>query len=143
MIDRWLLGHRLKRRYLMSDTVITSPLPVDQASGACIAMRRSVIRRVGGLFDERFPLFFNDVDLSRRIWNAGLQVHALPLVLEHGNGRSVRQMTREERRWWLRSGLRDYYAKHGTKLQRLALPFLLGRVGPGPAARLLVPPDGG
>jgi len=141
-VDRWLLGDRFKRRYLMSDMAIRVPTPVDQAGGACIAMRRGVIEKIGGLFDERFPLFFNDVDLSLRVWKAGLEVHVLPLALEHGGGRSVRRLGEDERRWWLRSGLRDYYAKHGTRSQRLAVRLLLGRIGPRPANRMLIPPDG-
>lgn len=39
-------------------------------------VRRSAMEKVG-LLDERFFLYFEDVDWCRRFWDAGYQVHYL------------------------------------------------------------------
>jgi len=139
-IDRLLLGGRVRKRYLMTGTAIKEPLPVDQAGGACMVLSRAVVKTAGGLFDEAFPLFFNDVDLSRRIHGLGLAIHVLPVALDHGGGRSIRRMRSEERDYHRRSGLNAYYAKHGTPWERRVVRALVGPPGAPPGDRQLVPP---
>src|SRR5258706_3073585 len=74
-IDRWLLGGLVRNRYNLANRRRIGVEVVDQAAAACIVIARSTVERIGGLFDERFPIFFNDVDLCRRVWNAGLEIH--------------------------------------------------------------------
>jgi GT2 family glycosyltransferase len=50
---------------------------LDAISGAFIMTRRDVLNAVG-LFDERFPLYFEDSDLCRRIRRAGLKLYYFP-----------------------------------------------------------------
>jgi len=60
----------------------------DWVSGAALIVRRSVFERTGG-FDERFFMYFEDVDLCRRIRREGYEIHYLPSVsLEHLGGGS-------------------------------------------------------
>ena len=47
------------------------------ASGAAMVMRADVFRAVGG-FDERYFMFFEDVDLGWRLWLLGHQVRFVP-----------------------------------------------------------------
>lgn len=42
--------------------------PVEQPQASSLMLRRAAIEACGGLFDEAFPIFFNDVDLCRRLW---------------------------------------------------------------------------
>lgn len=65
------------RRYLMTDWSHTETQTVDWALGACLLVRFSAIERVG-LFDERYFLYFEDVDWCRRFWEAGFAVYYLP-----------------------------------------------------------------
>jgi GT2 family glycosyltransferase len=54
--------------------------PLRQAvSGACMLVRTAALRAMG-LFDERFFMYFEDVDLCLRAWSHGWQVAFLPSV---------------------------------------------------------------
>jgi len=50
---------------------------VEWANGACLMVRRSVLEKLGGL-DERFFMYFEDVDLCLRIHQSGLRLVYLP-----------------------------------------------------------------
>jgi GT2 family glycosyltransferase len=64
---------------------------VDQPMGSAMLIPRAVIEKIG-LFDERFPIFFNDVDYCRRIRDAGYKSLYYPdAVVEHYQGGSVKR----------------------------------------------------
>lgn len=65
---------------------------VEQPMASSFLLRRTAIENSGGLFDERFPIFFNDVDLCWRLHRAGWEIWYLPQarVVHHG-GASTRQ----------------------------------------------------
>jgi hypothetical protein len=142
-VDRLLLGGAVRKRYLMAGTKVTAPLPVDQAGGACMVLSRAVVEAAGGLFDEAFPLFFNDVDLCRRIHDLGLAIHVLPVALDHGGGVSIRRMRPEEQDYHRRSGIHAYFEKHGTPWERRVVRAFIGPAGPPPGGMQLVPPPAG
>ena len=84
---------------------------VDQPMASALLLRASALGEIG-LFDEGFPIFFNDVDLCRRLWDEGWEVWFTPAasMIHHvGAGTSqVRpQMIAESHRSLLR-----YYQKH-------------------------------
>src|SRR3989344_6844987 len=37
---------------------------IEQAAGVCILTSKSVVKKIGGLFDNNLPIFLNDVDFS-------------------------------------------------------------------------------
>ena len=51
--------------------------PALAVTGACMYMRREVIERVG-LFDEAYPMAYEDVDWCLRAWQAGFRVLYFP-----------------------------------------------------------------
>lgn len=73
-LGRFRFAKRRLRSYLMMDWAHNATQAVDWVLGACIMVRMSAIERVG-LFDERFFLYFEDVDWCRRFWDAGYQVY--------------------------------------------------------------------
>jgi N-acetylglucosaminyl-diphospho-decaprenol L-rhamnosyltransferase len=62
--------NRFTRAYRQLDADPDRPRAVDWLSGAAIWLRRDALDEVGG-WDERFFLFFEDVDLCRRLEEAG------------------------------------------------------------------------
>ncbi|MDA2921794.1 glycosyltransferase family 2 protein [Patescibacteria group bacterium AH-259-L07] len=64
-------------RYLMLDADHTKIQEVDWLIGAVLMMRKSALDSIG-LLDERFFLYFEDVDLARRIKKAGYKVMYYP-----------------------------------------------------------------
>ncbi|HEX6290520.1 MAG TPA: glycosyltransferase family 2 protein [Herpetosiphonaceae bacterium] len=67
----------------------TQPQPVDWVAGTCMVVRRDAYEAVGGL-DERFFLYFEDVDWGWRLRRAGWPVIFLPAVtITHIGGGTV------------------------------------------------------
>ncbi|MBY0354289.1 MAG: glycosyltransferase family 2 protein [Rickettsiales bacterium] len=52
--------------YQMLDMGYDTPYAVPFISGCCMMFRRDILQRLGG-FDERFFLYFEDADLTRRV----------------------------------------------------------------------------
>lgn len=52
--------------FTLADTIVSQPIPVEFATGCFLLIRTDLFRSVGG-FDERFFLYQEDSDLSRRI----------------------------------------------------------------------------
>lgn len=78
-----LFLHRIWPHAEWADELVRSVETYDQAgsvewiSGACILTSRTVLERIGGL-DEGFFLYCEDLDLCRRIADAGLAVRYEP-----------------------------------------------------------------
>ena len=90
-----LFLHRLFPTATWVDEVIRDsreydrPHAVDWVSGACFAVRRSLLEQIGGL-DESFFHYSEDVDICARIWEAGYEVRYVPAALAlHEGGASA------------------------------------------------------
>ncbi|MFH1353889.1 MAG: glycosyltransferase family 2 protein [bacterium] len=78
-------------RFLMKDYDHKSPREVDWLMGSCLLLRAEAVQEVGGM-DERFFLYFEDVDWCRRMWEAGWRVVYLPTAnFSHYYQRSSQQ----------------------------------------------------
>jgi len=67
------------RRYLMGDWNHESGREVDWVMGACMVLRRAALEDVG-LLDEGFFMYYEDIDLCRRMWQEGWKVYYHPEV---------------------------------------------------------------
>lgn len=62
---------------------------VDQPAGAVLLISKKIIDIIG-LLDEQFSMFFSDVDLCKRIWDAGYNVqYTTKSFITHKGGASV------------------------------------------------------
>ncbi len=90
----------------------SAPVDVDWVVGACVVLRRSAFEQIGG-FDERYFLYFEDVDLGVRLAAAGYRVRFDPTVLafhEHAAA-SRSRLTAPATRHHMRSAMR-FYTRH-------------------------------
>lgn len=103
---------RSVRRYFMEEFDHRGDADVDQPPGAALMLRRSDWEAVGG-FDERLWLFYNDVELCRRLHDRGLKIRYLAsaVVLHHG-GKSTAQY-RDFAGEWIANRVRYFKLRHG------------------------------
>lgn len=106
----WWPGSWVQARYLMADFDHLRSRDVPQPPGACFLMRRAEWLQFGGL-DENLSLFFNDVDLCRRLWRAGRRIHYLAEAeVLHHRGASTKSFARTLVIW--HKNRLAYYRKH-------------------------------
>jgi len=63
---------RERARHALREWTASAPIGVEMLSGACLLLSRGAVDAAGGLFDERYPLYYEDTDLFRRLDRAGL-----------------------------------------------------------------------
>lgn len=110
LLTRLVPGNRYSRDYLMSGFDHTSVRDVDWVSGAALMLPRRVLDAVGG-WDAGFFMFSEDVDLCKRVHDAGYRVVYDPRVaVYHTIGvskhASARLIIERHRSMW------RYYRKH-------------------------------
>ena len=111
---------------------------VEQPMASSLMLRRTAIEECGGLFDERFPIFFNDVDLCWRLWHSQWSiafVHTSRVLHWGGAGTGQRRaaMIAESHR-----SLQLFYGKHFiTRLRPIVFRATLLLIGITGRARQL------
>ncbi|MEQ6341784.1 MAG: glycosyltransferase family 2 protein [Gammaproteobacteria bacterium] len=104
----------------MTEWVHDKTVTVDHVIGAFYLMRRSLFESLGG-FDERFFMYLEDLDLSRRTRQAGWRsVYLAEAQAFHAGGGTSRQVKAHRLFYSLRSRLL-YGFKHFTPWQAWAL----------------------
>jgi GT2 family glycosyltransferase len=93
----WVFGQlpgaaKRARAYRMLDDDFSAPRPVDQPSASCLLLRRTCLPN-DRVFDERYPIFFNDVALAQRLARQGDRLWVTPAVsVIHEGHASTRQL---------------------------------------------------
>jgi GT2 family glycosyltransferase len=88
-IPDWLKPNWLKRYdrwYVMADHNYKEVFEVPYLSGCCMLIRSNSFLHVGG-FDERYFLYLEDADLTRRLAREGCCVHLPVAAVMHSWGR--------------------------------------------------------
>lgn len=98
---------------------------VDQVTGACLMVRREALEQVGPL-DERFFMFYEEVDWCKRLHDAGWRIYYVPeaRVTHHWMG-AVRRASRAMTRQLFKSQIR-YHWKHGGWPARVGILAVAG-----------------
>ncbi|HUY65991.1 MAG TPA: glycosyltransferase [Acidimicrobiales bacterium] len=111
---------------------LVGPQLVAYASGCSLLVERDLFDSLGG-FDERFyPAYFEDADLSRRIWEAGRVVAVTPAsVVQHIESHSTN--------WVLKEILYD--ASRGTFESKWSSSPDMGLALPEPLPRIVYVDD--
>jgi GT2 family glycosyltransferase len=107
---------------------------VPWVRGAALAIRRSAFEAVGG-FDERYFMYWEEVDLSRRLAAAGFETHYAPVTtVLHARSVSTDKQAAAMRREWLLS-FRGYLLRHESRRSTARLLGLLRAFTRARAAR--------
>ena len=104
---RRLPGVRARlRAFRMLDDDFSRPRPVPQPSASCLLLRRSAFLS-DQVLDERYPIFFNDVQLARSLGDAGRELWVTPdAVVVHEGAASTRQLGGALKRQYVASVVR-------------------------------------
>lgn len=125
--------NRFTKRYRLLDWDHATARRVDWVSGACFAIRAELFRAIGG-FDHRYFMYLEDVDLCRRVTDAGYAVGYEPSArVMHVQGVSAGQLPYRMLYAHHRSIMRWWWTSTGP-VGRLAAPA----IGAGLGLRLLL-----
>jgi GT2 family glycosyltransferase len=107
LVRRILPGsERRLREYKMADEDFSQARPVQQPAASCLLLRRSALPE-DHVFDERYPIFFNDVQLARSLADQGFTLWVTPeATVVHEAHASTRQLGRAGNRQYLGSVVR-------------------------------------
>jgi len=103
--------HRVFGGWRMNLENVGEAIDVDQPMASCLLVRRKIWESLGG-FDERFPMFFNDVDFCYRMKRSGGRIVYLPQARAvHRPGSSVRPVM-AKMVWFSHLGFLRFLRKH-------------------------------
>jgi N-acetylglucosaminyl-diphospho-decaprenol L-rhamnosyltransferase len=97
---------------------------VGQPSGACFVVRRETWEKIGG-FDEGFFLWYEDVDLAKRLHDASYRNLVVGSArVGHVGAESFRQIDQRRLQAIRLASVRRYIAKHHRAAAPIAAPLL-------------------
>ncbi len=100
---------------------------VDQPQGACLLFRRKVLETVG-FWNERFPMFFSDVDWCQRVKNHGWEIWFEPEAkVMHHRGVSILQ-TRPNMIWSSHLSFYHYFRKYNADFRYFFINGIVGAI---------------
>lgn len=119
----WIAALYLRSLAYLSDVFISDTYTgwkgntervIDWQSGCCVMIRSNVLKSLGG-FDGDFFYHFEEVDLCRRVWDAGYPILYTPTaVITHLGGQSVNRFPIRFELEKYRSRYRYYYKHFGA-----------------------------
>jgi len=123
-IHHFLLKIRCLRNYFALDFDYSKTQEVDQVMGSFFLIRSKVIKEIG-LFDEKFFLWFEEVDFCKRAKNKGWKIYYYPQAeIFHQKAGSFSQVFPLKNQWRFNKSLLYYFKKHHSFLAWLILVFL-------------------
>ncbi len=84
---------------------------IRQPMAAAFMIRAELLRKIDNM-DERFRMFFNDVDICKKVYDAGFKIRLLPAsVVTHEHGVSIKKDRANMIRIWNNDCVK-YFEKH-------------------------------
>ncbi|MDR1323200.1 MAG: glycosyltransferase family 2 protein [Candidatus Margulisbacteria bacterium] len=124
-------------KYNMSWFKHDREIEVDQPMGAALALRRSALDQVG-VYDERYFMYFDEVDLCWRLKQAGWKIKFFPQVcVTHHWAQSTKQaLFKMNKQWYI--SFQKYLVKNKHYSAWLAWLLLSGMVWLKPLILILL-----
>ncbi len=107
-VQPWSFGNEITPLEILRTNIIknthhdkpTRKEMVDWVTGAAFMIRKEVFEKIGG-FDEKFFLYYEDVDLCRRVRQNGYTVEINPEVkITHEKGQSSSDQKRQKKHYF-------------------------------------------
>ncbi|MBN9657022.1 MAG: glycosyltransferase family 2 protein [Acidobacteria bacterium] len=122
-------GNLVNRRYRCLDLQPGKTADVEQPAGACLLLRREAWAAVRGMDEGFFPVWFEDVDLLRRLASVGWKArYVSSFSARHEGGHSVNAVEWSNRQLYWCGSLLRYAAIHCSTigLWAVGVSVLLG-----------------
>ncbi len=102
-------------KYLARDLNYKITQPVEQVAGSFFLIRKQLIDQIG-IFDEKFFIWFEEVDMCKRAINAGWQVWYVSdaSIIHHGGQSFKQQLALKNQKIFFNSAW-YYLKKHGFR----------------------------
>lgn len=111
-------------KYMMRDADPLKTQDVDSIMGAFMWIRRDLIDEIG-LFDERYFIWFEEVDYCKMAVDAGWKVrHYADMEITHHKGHTFSRIGTLRKQKWIRTSLRKYIKKHNGLIPWMLLWIL-------------------
>jgi GT2 family glycosyltransferase len=95
------------------------PVQCDWMLGACLLLRREMLAEIGA-FDERFPMYGEDIELQYRAMRAGWERWYVPeAIVRHDYQRVIDRRFGNRRTFWHLQGMLRFARKHPEALLNL------------------------
>lgn len=123
-LHRLFPAARAMKTYLAGDFDYTRQQSVDQVMGAFFMVRAEVFKKIG-LLDEKFFIWFEEVDFCRRARQAGFRTAYLPdSHIIHHFAQSFNQVASAKKQGMFNRSLLHYFKKHKSFLAYSGLLLL-------------------
>ncbi|KKQ57173.1 MAG: hypothetical protein US74_C0007G0022 [Parcubacteria group bacterium GW2011_GWA2_38_13] len=111
-------------KYFAKDFDYTKTQIAEQVEGAFFMIPRKVVEKIG-LLDEKFYIWFEEVDFCKRISDANMKVYYVATaVITHYGGMSFKQKFSLEKQKIFNASLIYYFQKHGRRFDVFILKIL-------------------
>ena len=109
LINQLWPGNPVNRRYRCLDADYSQQQEVEQPAGACLAITHTMWDKLGGFDEQFFPVWFEDVDLCKRLRDAGERIFYCPGArFRHAGAHSVGQLSFRDRQLFWYSNMMRY-----------------------------------
>ena len=119
----------VNRRYRCLDADYSMQQQIEQPAGACLAVTRTAWNEVQGMDPAFYPVWFEDVDLCKRLLQQGAKIVYCPDArFRHAGGHSVGQLAFGDKQMFWYANMLRYARKHfsGAKVLLLRLGIFAG-----------------
>lgn len=102
---------KIMKKYLMLDMDPNIPQEVDQVMGAFFLIRKELIQKIG-LLDEKYWIWFEEVDFCRRAMLANFKTYFWPgASIIHYKAQSFNQVFSTKKQWHYNGAMLQYFFK--------------------------------
>jgi N-acetylglucosaminyl-diphospho-decaprenol L-rhamnosyltransferase len=113
LLDKLFPHSKIMRKSNMLDFDYTKPAMVEQPAGACLMIRKSALKDTGYLDEKFHPVWYEDVDICRRMYLYNWKVMYTPEArFLHIGGMGVQRLSKSQATLSRFSNLVYYYRKH-------------------------------